>query len=272
MDKESLFWPSEWRDPSARREEKPRRHGLTMVIDKGLGIHQCEDLINVAAAYIDVYKLGFGTLALYPLPILQRKISLARQNQIDIMPGGTFFEIACHQGEVERYVSRICALGCNAVEISDGTLPISPQLRRQAISLAREAGLTVYSEYGKKAADFVADKESLLQALEADLAAGASYVIVEARESGNVGVFDKQGKVDATFLREVQLAAGSLAEKLIWEAPQKHQQVSLLQTLGFQVNLGNIAPTDILSVESLRRGLRGDTLAAVMAERARTCW
>ncbi len=261
------FWPADWIDPSLERAKKPRRHGLTMVIDKGLGPHSFADLMSVASAYMDVYKLGFGTCALYPPEVLRQKLEAVRESGIAVMPGGTFFEVACALDGVEAYLARIREWGFNAVEISEGTLPLTREERRRAIALAADAGLRVYTEFGKKTADFAVEPESLMKTLEADLAAGAEYVIVEARESGNVGVFNSSGKLDRLFLREIVEAAGPLASRLIWEAPGKEQQVALMEILGYEVNLGNIAPCDVLSVEALRRGLRGDTTAAVLAKK-----
>ncbi|UFJ42926.1 phosphosulfolactate synthase [Brevibacillus humidisoli] len=266
------FWPPVWHDPSAERTSKPRQQGLTMVIDKGLGLHSFEDVMNVSADYIDVYKLGFGTSVLYPTSLLQSKIALARMHHVQIMPGGTFFEVACTTESVEHYISIIKSLGFTAIEVSDGSLPISKERRWQAIGLAKEAGLVVYTEFGKKAASFTADLDPLLQTLDEDLRAGADYVIVEARESGNVGVFNCNGETDRSFVRDVQISAGSQASRLIWEAPRKEQQVALLETLGLATNLGNIATNDVLSVETLRRGLRGDTAHRILDERSKaTC-
>ncbi|HZG16842.1 MAG TPA: phosphosulfolactate synthase [Candidatus Bathyarchaeia archaeon] len=269
---ETAFWPESWMDPSFQRTTKPRRTGLTMMIDKGLGLHAFQDLLQLASPYIDVYKLGFGTSALYPLDVLRAKISLAREHGIDIMPGGTFCEVACQQTSFDTYLERTLILGYNAIEISDGTFPFSREERDRMISAAAEAGLTVYAEFGKKAEGFTAELDELVYTLDADLQAGASYTIVEARESGNVGIFNHCGEVDDTFLREVVQACGDKKEKLIWEAPQKNQQLALLRTLGYNVNLGNISTNDILSVEALRRGLRGDTACEVIAERSKnTC-
>lgn len=265
-------WPAEWSDPSRERAEKPRQQGLTMVIDKGLGLHAFEDVLNVSAAYMDVYKLAFGTSVLYPNSLLQRKIALARMHRVQIMPGGTFFEVAYMSDSVESYIATIKSLGFTAIEISDGSLPVNKQRRWQAIGLAKAAGLVVYTEFGKKTAGFTADLSSLLQTLEEDLAAGADYVIVEARESGNVGIFQANGEPDRAFLRDAHIAAGANGSRLIWEAPRKEQQVALLETLGLHVNLGNIATGDVLSVETLRRGLRGDTAPWMFEERGKaTC-
>jgi len=264
---ESPFWPHSWADPSCQRHGKPRVEGLTMVIDKGLGLYAFEDMLAIAADYVDICKLGFGTSVLYPIDLLRKKIERAKERGVHIMPGGTFFEIAVKQAPVESYLARVKALGFTAIEISDGTFPLSADMRRKAISLAAEAGLTVYAEFGKKDADFRAEADELLATLEQDLRAGAACMIVEARESGTVGLYDEKGQVDPSFLREVSKLAGTNSTRLIWEAPKKEQQVALMQTLGWNVNLGNIAHTDVLAVESLRRGLRADTAPLIFEQR-----
>lgn len=263
--------PAGWVNPSGQLREKPRTKGLTMVIDKGVGLGAYRDLLELAASYFDIYKLGFGTAALYSNELLRHKLTLAVQHGLHIMPGGTLFEIALRQSSATAYMNSIKAAGFNAVEISDGTFPLSRKERREAIAAGVDAGLVVYTEVGKKAADYRTELNELLETLQADLAAGASHVIVEARESGTVGIFDKNGCADCGFVREIASAAGEQASRLIWEAPQKEQQVSLICTLGSDVNLGNISCTDVLSVETLRRGLRGDTAAIMDAGRLSGC-
>jgi phosphosulfolactate synthase len=251
--------PAEWSDPSGDRFARTQKSGITMVIDKGTGMTAFRDLLELAAPYIDICKLGFGTIALYPPQLLSQKLQLAKEYGLQIMPGGTFFEIALRQTSLFQYMKTIANLGFNAVEISDGTFPLATRLRKEAIAAGVEAGLTVFTEFGKKEAQYRAERDELLQTLASDLASGASHVIVEARESGTVGVFDQEGKFDHHFVLDVVEAARENKDRLIWEAPQKEQQVSLIQLLGSNVHLGNIAYADVLSVETLRRGLRGDT-------------
>ncbi|CAM3243220.1 phosphosulfolactate synthase [Brevibacillus invocatus] len=263
--------PADWSDPSGHRCAKTHKSGLTMVIDKGTGLSAFRDSLELAAPYIDICKLGFGTTALYPPDLLQHKLQLAKAYGLHIMPGGTFFEIALRKTTSLSYMKTIAKLGFNAVEISDGTFPLSAQLRREAIVAGVEAGLTVYTEFGKKTALYRAEREELLETLSLDLAAGASHVIVEARESGTVGVFDQEGKFDEHFVLDIVEAAKANRDRLIWEAPQKEQQVSLIQTLGSNVHLGNIAYHDVLSVETLRRGLRGDTAVSLEKRSVAPC-
>ncbi|WP_035297958.1 phosphosulfolactate synthase [Brevibacillus thermoruber] len=271
LDSDIPFWPASWANPFGERQTKPRSRGLTMVIDKGLGLNTFHDLMELAAPHIDIYKLGFGTSTLYPAGVLYQKVALAKALDLHIMPGGTLFEIAIRHSPPETYMARLLDLGFNAVEISDGTFPLSADMRRRAIAAAADAGLTVYTEFGKKAAHFRAERDDLLRTLEQDVRAGASYVIVEARESGTVGVFDGKGMVDHAFLQEIAQAAGDHAGRLIWEAPHKEQQVALIRALGCDVNLGNVAYTDILAVETLRRGLRADTAGFLEGRRTAPC-
>ena len=146
----SEFWDSELQDPSGIRKEKPRFTGKTMVIDKGMGIRSFEDLLETASAYIDMIKIGFGTSPLYPVELLQRKIQLASNHQIDILPGGTFLEVAVGKNKVDAYFSKVLELGFTAIEVSDGTLEISRSLRNRLIMEGINRGLTVYTEYGEK--------------------------------------------------------------------------------------------------------------------------
>lgn len=257
----SSLWPNDWSDPSQQRSDKPRTSGVTMVIDKGLGASSFCDLMEVGAPYLDICKLGFGTSALYSGHLLKKKLRMAAECYVHLMPGGTFFEVALQKHPAASYISHLCKMGFAAVEISDGTFEITQEKREQAIRLAAEAGMLVCTEYGKKASNFVADLDDLVETVNRDLQAGAHYVIIEARESGNVGVFNQQGEIDEHFIRKVIQGVGDNAHRLIWEAPRKEQQVALLHILGLDVNLGNIAPTDVLSVEALRRGLRADTSA-----------
>lgn len=240
------------------RTTKPRHHGVTMLIDKGLGLRAYEDLLNIAGAHIDFVKLGFGTAALTPFNVLKGKIECAKQHNIWIYPGGTFFEAAYAKENWERYLLQLEQLGFPAVEISEGTITLPQGMRQKVIATASESFL-VLSEVGKKAQGSQVTLEQLRHTYKQDEQAGASYVIVEGRESGkNVGIYNRQGELDPKFVRDAQAATG---KKIIWEAPLKSQQTALINLLGADVNLGNIAPGDALAVEALRRGLRSDTFA-----------
>lgn len=254
-----LFWQSRLADPSGNRKKKPRTCGKTMVIDKGLGLHAFEDLLLTSGEHIDLIKLGFGTSPLYPLKVLLKKISLAHNYGIDIMPGGTFLEVAIQQKEVQSFMNTVVRLGFNALEVSDGTIELERGLRSSLIREGIDRGLNVVTEYGKKCWGSSIEEEALIETIEIDASCGASMVTVEGRESGaGVGFYDASGQAkDEQILSVIEQIPDPTL--LLWETPQKSQQVQFLKLLGPDVNLGNIAPEDILSLEALRRGLRSDT-------------
>jgi phosphosulfolactate synthase len=254
-----LDWHPALADPTGKRECKPRRAGQTMVIDKGLGLRAYEDMIRVAAPYIDVIKLGFGTSALYPKELLQQKIGLAREAGILIMPGGTFLEVAIQKQEVDSFLDTVASYGFSAIEVSDGTIEINRNLRSSLIVRGIDAGLTVVTEYGKKIFGSSIALDELANTVEIDTELGALFVTIEARESGKgVGIFDEFGATKTDDLSAV-IASVADSSRLMWEAPLKSQQAELLQALGQHLNIGNVAPEDVLSLEALRRGLRSDT-------------
>lgn len=254
-------WDDLLHDPIPGRIAKPRtEHGLTMLIDTGLGLQETRDLIELASPYIDYLKLGFGTSKLYPAPVLADKIRLLHEHQINVYPGGTFLETAILQNKWEPFLDRCLQLGMRTVEVSDGTITLSPELRRRIIREAKRLGFHVFTEVGKKENGAMLPVDVQLQMIEADLESGATNVIIEGRESGKaVGLFNEDGTLrrdDFDALVE-QLPQPS---RLIWEAPLKSQQIELIQTFGPNVNLGNINPRDTISLEALRCGLRSDTL------------
>jgi phosphosulfolactate synthase len=237
-----------------------------MIIDKGLGLSQTGDLLEMASDYIDYIKFTFGTAALYSQALLRAKIALIRSYGINVYPGGTFFEVAVTQGKVDAYLHRCKDLGFTCIEVSDGTITLAPEARRQAIARAREFGLQVVTEVGKKAAGSVFDPDEAVRQIRADLEAGAVKVIVEGRESGkNAGVYDAQGKIADAALDRIVAGAGDPGV-LMWEAPLKVQQEELIIRFGPDVNLGNIPPEEALALEALRRGLRGDTLRLALGQ------
>lgn len=258
MDPCSLTWGEALTDPTGRRKAKPRDRGLTMVMDKGLGYEMYRDLLQLAGPYIDFIKLGFGTTALTPVSLLSEKLHLAREANIHLYPGGTFFEVAYQQDRLSAYLDTLQHLGFYWVEISDGTISLSDQERVIAIQTARSRGFRVITEIGKKERGAITPISELVTGFHRDRKAGADYVIVEGRESGrNIGMFDDQGQIDTDYVMQVIKTVDSPC--LIWECPQHSQQVQLFRLLGPEANVGNIHVEDILSVESLRRGLRSDT-------------
>ena len=253
-------WEDTFRIPVSGRSSKPRTAGYTMLIDKGLGLHATKDLTTTAADYIDVIKFTFGTSAFYEREIVEEKISLLKGDAIDIMPGGTFLEVAVWQGTYDKYLKRAKELGFSTIEVSDGTIEIDLKTREKIIKKALDAGFKVISEVGKKKPEEKPALSLMHQEIEQDLRNGAFKVIVEAREAGKgVGVYDEKGEVKAAEIDNI-LAGGVDVNDLIWEAPIKSQQQYLILRFGVNVNLGNVPPEDILALEALRQGLRGDTL------------
>ena len=236
------------------RTDKPRRGGITHVLDRGLSPLSLESLLIAAGEYIDLIKLGWGTA--YVSGAVTDKVSICRSAGVAICPGGTLLEVAVAQGAVDRYVDWLQGLGIDHIEVSNGSLPMAPERKAELIrSLAGE--FTVISEVGSKsAADAVAG--DWCDEMLSDLAAGAALVIAEGRESGNVGLFDATGAVHPELVEAILQAVGH--ETVIFEAPQRAQQAWLLRHVGPNVNLGNIGPEDVIALETLRRGLRYDTL------------
>lgn len=242
----------------AVRNKKPRSNGLTMLIDTGVGIQAFRDCLELAADYIDYIKLGFGTFSLTPLHILQKKLALCKEYRVALYPGGTFFEYFAVDGKEEYYFEQLCACGFSWVEVSNGTISLDRKKRDKAIQTAKSWGLNVITEIGKKREASAIPMPQLMDTFRADVREGASYVIIEGRESGeNIGVFNKEGDLDTEYVESINQAIP--AQKLIWEAPKKSQQIQFIKLIGNFVNLGNISFQDILSLESLRRGLRSDT-------------
>jgi len=248
------------------RNEKPRKSGITMILDKGMGIRETMDFVETAASYVDVVKFSFGTSAFYSKDVCMTKIKVLRENGIRVMPGGTFLEVAVWKDRYYEYLSRAVELGFDAIEVSDGTIEIDAETRHMAIVQAVEAGFVVFSEVGKKDPAEEISISRMHELIARDLESGAFKVIVEAREAGKgVGIFDRDGKVREAEVREL-VSGVQDAESLLWEAPIKNQQQYLIMRMGTNVNLGNIPPGDILALEALRQGLRGDTLKKAYRE------
>ena len=246
-------------DPSGQRVDKPRTCGLTMIIDTGLAPGVYREMVRLAAPYMDFIKLGFGTAALYPPEQLMDKIAYGRRHGVEVYPGGTFLEVAWAQGLEDEFFGFVTEAGFSFIEVSDGTVDMPLSERRRLIREARERGFAVITEYGKKMAGSRIETLHMQEVVEMDWESGASFTIVEGRESGRgVGVYDPAGHTDDRLVKEI-VGQLSQPERLIWEAPQKHQQIYFIQTLGRNVNLGNVAMGDIYSLECLRRGLRTDT-------------
>jgi 2-phosphosulfolactate phosphatase len=244
-----------------QRPAKPRKLGMTMVIDKSLGLNAAADLVASAAAHIDLIKLGWGTSCVTSLDVLKEKIALYRSHGIRVLPGGTLFEIAFDRGKVDEYLAETKALGFDAIEVSNGIHPhLDTDKKHELIRRANTAGFYTLSEVGKKLPeeDHLLSSGDRVREARADLAAGAHKVVMESRESGTVGIFTETGKIDSRMAYDIFQQIDP--DDIIWEAPRKEQQVWLLQQLGPHVNFGNIATNDVISLETLRLGLRGDTM------------
>jgi len=236
------------------RTKQPRQHGLTMVMDKGLSLREAENFISVGAPHTDIVKLGFGTS--FVTPNLRAKIELYQQHHIPVYFGGTLFEAFAIRGQFEDYVNTIKEFGLQHVEVSDGSMNIEHSVKCNYIErLAKE--VTVFSEVGSKDAAHIIPPYKWIELMRSELSAGSKYVIAEAREAGNVGIYRGTGEVREGLVQEILTQIP--AQKIIWEAPQKAQQVYFMQLLGANVNLGNIAPNDVIPLEATRIGLRGDT-------------
>jgi phosphosulfolactate synthase len=246
------------------RETKPRRTGVTMVIDSGLPTHYFADVVSSFAGLIDVMKLGWGTALV--TDDLKYKIDALRDCGVDFYFGGTLFEKFVAQDRFEDW-RRFCdRFGCHTVEVSNGTIPMPNEIKAEYVAeLARD--FRVFSEVGYKDQDRAEEMGSQLwiDYIGQDLAAGAHMVITEARESGKSGICAANGQLRDGLLDAIQ-GAGLDLDRVLFEAPTKDLQIELIRRFGTQVNLGNISTADIVALETLRLGLRGDTLSDFDAE------
>lgn len=253
--------------PMEGRSPKPRSSGLTMVIDKGLTPAQLRSWLELCSPYVDFLKLAFGTSVLYETEAIEEKIKLGRQYGVELYPGGTLLEIAIMQDKVRAFVQRAQQLGFRTLEVSDGTITLRPRYRERLIRTLVQEGFQVLAEVGKKHPADRVPHMRIREQIQEDLAAGAFKVIVEGRESGKgVVIYRHDGSIDADELESLARAVPDPG-LLVWEAPQKAQQQDLVLRFGSDVNLGNIMADDVLSLESLRQGLRGDTLRHLLLTR-----
>jgi phosphosulfolactate synthase len=225
------------------------------VIDRGLSIAEVDNLMEVAGSCVDVVKLGWGTALVSAN--LKPKLERYAAADVPVVLGGTLTELAIRQGRVEGLIAWLRELGLRHVEVSDGTIALDPAVKRELIErLARD--FTVLAEVGSKDVDFIMAPYVWVEQIQHDLDAGAWWVIAEARESGTAGIYRATGEVRTGLIDEIAHAVD--VERLIFEAPRREQQVWLLKRFGTECNLGNIAPHDVLSLETLRLGLRSDTV------------
>lgn len=248
------------------REQKPRAQGLTMVIDNGLPHGLFADAITTGAPYIDVVKFGWGTALV--TPDIEAKFELLRTHDIGYYFGGTLFEKFVSQGRFESFLTLCRLCDCRYVEVSNGTVEMSSAEKAGYIARCAEEW-TVFSEVGYKDAgrSSALTAGDLVAAVRSDLAAGATKIITEARESGRSGICTPDGKPREDLL-DALLHSGVDVETILFEAPTKELQTHFISLVGADVNLGNVAPADVIGLETLRLGLRSDTL--LMFERERS--
>ncbi len=236
------------------RTEAPRSYGLTMVMDKGLGLDEVRNFLSVAAPYVDLVKFGFGTA--YVTNNLREKIEIYKEYNIPVYFGGTLFEAFLVRNQVDDYLATLKDFQIDYAEVSDGSI-IIPHAEKCGYIEKFAKHVTVLSEVGSKDAAHIMPPYKWIELMKAELESGASYVIAEAREAGNVGIYRGSGEVREGLVQEILTQIP--AKKIIWEAPQKAQQLYFLELLGANVNLGNIAPSEVIPMEAMRIGLRGDT-------------
>lgn len=243
------------------RPEKPRESGITMMMDKGLSIRQVEDLIDVAGHTFDIAKLGFGTS--FVTNRLEEKIKLYQAAGIRPYFGGTLFEAFIIRGMFDQYRELISKYKLDMAEVSDGSIEIPHDQKCEFIQkLSKE--VTVLSEVGSKEESIIIAPGKWIKMMNTELEAGSWKVIAEARESGTVGIFRSSGNAHTILINRI--LSGVNKDQILWEAPQKSQQVWFIKLLGNNVNLGNIAPHECIPLETLRVGLRGDTFFSFLSK------
>ncbi len=243
------------------RGAKPRQNGITMVMDKGVNPSVVEGLCQIAGSHIDYIKLGFGTSLVSDS--LHQKLETYRKYGVEVYGGGTLFEIFYIRGMMNEYEAFINDLGLSTIEISDGSIIMQHSEKCELISHFSKK-YNVLSEVGSKVASVEVNTSQWIDMMKAELEAGSKYVIAEAREAGNVGIFDAKGGAKEEMIAEI--AKNVPLDRIIWEAPTKAQQVWFVKYFGADVNLGNISADEIISLETIRLGLRGDTFSLHLPE------
>lgn len=236
------------------RTVKPRQIGFTMAMDKGLSVREAEDFVSICADHVDIVKLGWATS--YVTPNLKEKIKVYKEAGIPCYLGGTLFEAFIIRDQFEDYRKLLDKYSLPFAEVSDGSIDLDHEKKCDYIQKLSEQ-VTVLSEVGSKDADKIIPPYKWIELMQKELDAGAWKVIGEAREGGNVGLFRSTGEVRSGLVQEILTKIPF--EKIIWEAPQKAQQVWFIKLLGANVNLGNISPNEVIPLETIRLGLRGDT-------------
>ena len=236
------------------RTSEPRQYGFTMAMDKGMSTREAEDFVSVCSDHVDIVKLGWGTS--FATPNLKDKLKVYKEAGIPTYFGGTLFEAFIIRDQFDDYRKMLDKYDVSFAEVSDGSIDLDHDKKCDYISKLSEQ-VTVLSEVGSKDAEKIIPPYKWIELMQKELDAGAWKVIGEARESGNVGLFRSTGEVRSGLVQEILTKIPF--EKIIWEAPQKAQQVWFIKLLGANVNLGNIAPNEVIPLETIRLGLRGDT-------------
>lgn len=236
------------------RPEKPRKAGVTMVMDKGLGIKQVESFIDSCGEYVDLVKLGFGTS--YMTKNLEQKIKLYKEAGMKVYLGGTLFEAFIVRNMLDDYIKLVEKLKLDHVEVSDGSITMDHGKKCEMINKLSKK-FTVLSEVGSKEEGIIIHPNKWTSMMKKELDAGSWKVIAEARESGNVGIYHRNGSAHTLLINKIIAKVDK--DDILWEAPQKPQQVWFIKMFGANVNLGNISFDDVIPLETLRVGLRGDT-------------
>ncbi len=236
------------------REPKPRQYGLTMVMDKGLSLEDARNFMSGSHPHVDVVKLGFGTS--FVTPNLRAKIEMYQSYDMPVYFGGTLFEAFLIRNQFDDFLAVCSDYKIDWIEVSDGSIEI-PHSEKCGYIEKLAKTVIVLSEVGSKDAAHIIPPYKWIELMRAELSAGSTYVIAEAREAGTVGIYRGSGEVREGLVQEILTQIP--AEKIIWEAPQKDQQLYFLQLIGCNVNLGNIAPTEVIPLEAMRMGLRGDS-------------
>ena len=236
------------------RASKPREEGLTMVMDKGLSLNEAENMVALKSELTDIVKLGFGTSLL--TRFIDKKINLYQKSGMMVYTGGTLFEAFVIRNQFDDFCKLMDKLKLEMVEVSDGSISINHDVKCEYIQKLSK-NFRVISEIGSKDESIILDDSQWISFMKKELDAGSWKVIAEAREGGNVGMFDPNGNIKKDLIDKI--TSKIPVDKILWEAPQKKQQVWFINSFGANVNLGNISPNDIISLECLRLGLRGDT-------------
>src|SRR5258706_5684479 len=238
------------------RVKKPRSSGITMIMDKGLSVNEAQNFLSVAHPHVDIIKLGFGTS--FVTPNLKEKLDIYQTFDIPIYFGGTLFEAFLIRNQFDDYLNVCKQYGITYMEVSDGSITIPHSEKCGYIEKLTKYG-TVLSEVGSKDAAHIIPPYKWIELMKAELSAGSTYVIAEAREAGNVGSYPGSSEGREGLVQEILTQISG--DKIVWEAPQKAQQLYFIELLGCNVNLGNIAPSEVIPLETMRIGLRADTFS-----------